>query len=769
MTATAPVRAGVPTAPPRRRGRASWWRDLVLGVRLSVGGGRAGWSRLALIAGGVGVGVAVLLTATAIPAAVGGREGRVTDRYPVSELVQDSTPTDRSVIIQSLRSDFRASAIEGRLIQAEGDDPVLPPGVERALAPGEILLSPALARLMESEAGEALRGRWSDDIVGEIGEEGLTGPKELTFYLGADGLQKDQFAERVTEFGGERPGAGAEVMVLILGLLAAVVVLLPVVIFIITAVRVGGEARDRRLAAVRLVGADTGMIRRIAAGETLAGAVLGLLVGAVLFTVVAHFAPRVVPADMSFFSEDFRPVPIYAALVVVLVPVASVIVTVSAMQRLIVDPLGVVRRGVARSRRLWWRLPLIVVGLGLLAVPWSSRGSDDGGGNVAMVALAAGLVFLFVGIVLILPWLVEATVRRMRPGGVARQLAVRRLQLESGTASRAVSGITVSVAGLIALHGAFGAVGAMVRDDASPWTEVHGAQLGWVEGLPAVQDAELVVNVWGSANLVVGECAALTHWASVESCHDGDVFTFEREDSGAVGTTLEDSPALVAGSTVELTGIDEDTDVEWTLPSSTRAVASTDLWGPQLFATPGAVDGLAIDTSDTQMLVALAPSVPDAIDHLRTAVSQHSVTARVESGDARFTGSMKTAQQVLMGVSIAVLVMIGASLLVNMLEQLRERRQLLAVLLAFGTRRSTLSGSVLYQVAIPVGLGVVLAVVTGTGISMILQSVLQMPIQVDVAGIAATAGAAVAVVLLATAATQPLLWRLTGGSGLRTE
>jgi len=759
MTATAPVRTNAPTAPPRRRRGAPWWSDILLGVRLSVGGGRAGWSRLALIAGGVGVGVAVLLVATAIPSAMSAREGRVADRSPVSQMVGESSPTDSSVILQALRSDFRASAIQGWLIQPEGDTPVLPPGVDRALAPGEILLSPALARLMESEDGQALRGRWSDDIVGEIGKEGLSGPKELTFYLGADGLEKKESADRVTAFGGAQPGVAAEGMWLVLGLLAAVVVLMPVVIFIVTAIRVGGEARDRRLAAVRLVGADIGMTRRIAAGETLAGAVLGLLVGGALFAVVAQFIHQVAPAEVSFFPGEFRPVPLYAALVLILVPVASVLVTVSAMQRVVVEPLGVVRRGVARSRRLWWRLPLIVVGLGLIAIPWSSRGSDDGGGDLAMAALAVGLVSLFTGVVLILPWLVEATVRRMRPGGVARQLAVRRLQLESGTASRAVSGIAVSVAGLIALHGAFGALGQQFSDNESPWTEVTGAQEGWVEDLPAVQDAHPVVNAWGPVWAVIGECAVMTQWAPVESCQDGDVFTIEREGS----------PALAAGDTVELRGAEEGTDVRWALPADTRAVASTDWWGPQVLATPGAVEGLAIDRSDVDLLVALDPSVPDAIDHLRTAVSQHSVTARVESGSARFEGAMSTAQQVLMGVSIAILVMIGASLLVNMLEQLRERRQLLAVLLAFGTRRSTLSGSVLYQVAIPVVLGVALAVITGTGISMILQSVLETPVQVDVGGIAATAGAGVAVVLLATAATLPFLWRLNGAAGLRTE
>jgi hypothetical protein len=91
------------------------------------------------------------------------------------------------------------------------------------------------------------------------------------------------------------------------------------------------------------------------------------------------------------------------------------------------------------------------------------------------------------------------------------------------------------------------------------------------------------------------------------------------------------------------------------------------------------------------------------------------------------------------------------------------------VLVAFGTRRTTLTGSVLYQVAIPVVLGLTLAVATGTGLGTILQAAANAPIRFDWVGIGATSGAAALVVLLTTAASLPLLWRLTKPGGLRSE
>lgn len=65
-------------------------------------------------------------------------------------------------------------------------------------------------------------------------------------------------------------------VLLLIIVMACVALLLPVAVFIGTAVRFGGEQRDRRLAALRLVGADQAMTRRIAAGESLCGALLGL-------------------------------------------------------------------------------------------------------------------------------------------------------------------------------------------------------------------------------------------------------------------------------------------------------------------------------------------------------------------------------------------------------------------------------------------------------------------------------------------------------------
>ncbi len=87
---------------------------------------------------------------------------------------------------------------------------------------------------------------------------------------------------------------------------------------------------------------------------------------------------------------------------------------------------------------------------------WPARAADDGELNELRVGV--GVIAAAVGVAALLPWLVERVVAPARRGPVAWQLAVRRLQLDSGGPARAVSGITVAVAGAIALQMLFAGI-----------------------------------------------------------------------------------------------------------------------------------------------------------------------------------------------------------------------------------------------------------------------------------------------------------------------
>lgn len=294
----------------RKWGRS---RDLGLGVRFAFSGGREGWIRAVLTAVGVGLGVAVLLLTTAAPNALEVRHDREQSRldWPFGE---PPAKSDRTLLIAQSDTTFRDKDIRGRMVEPEGAGAPLPPGVSRFPAEGDMYVSPALKKLLAADGSAPLRERLPYHVVGTIGEGGLVGSQELAYYAGATGLQAHVNGSgpvtRLERFGNPDPSHEQTDPVLLLLILVVIVVLLmPVAVFIAAAVRFGGERRDRRLAALRLIGSDSRMTRRIAAGEAMAGSLLGLVLGTVFFLAGRQFAGTVEVVGVSVWPSYLDPSP----------------------------------------------------------------------------------------------------------------------------------------------------------------------------------------------------------------------------------------------------------------------------------------------------------------------------------------------------------------------------------------------------------------------------------------------------------------------------
>ena len=235
------------------------------------------------------------------------------------------------------------------------------------------------------------------------------------------------------------------------------------------------------------------------------------------------------------------------------------------------------------------------------------------------------------------------------------------------------------------------------------------------------------------------------------TCDDGDVFFTREAPRGEVafGTTT------------------------WTVPKDAREVPSrpTRPGSSAAGSSPRRPPSGARAAEPVRVrLRAHRPGRPDAQERVRNAAAALDpridvVELRRTRTDAQFA---QLRRAMLIGASI-VIGLIGLSLLLTALEQLRERRRLLAVLVAFGTRRSTLSWSVLWQSALPVGLGLAIAVLTG--IAPRLRAAAD-PRQSGARRLGRRRGdggrrhgrrAGV------TAASLPVLWRTMRPEGLRTE
>ncbi|NUR85818.1 MAG: ABC transporter permease [Nonomuraea sp.] len=787
--------------------------DLGLGIRFALSGGREGWVRTLLTAVGVGLGVALLLGAASVPHLVDERADRIHDRQPFSaDSGKNSGSLKASLLYASADTEYRDDTIGGKVLRPANADPVLPPGLTSIPAPGTMAVSPALRELLDSPGGELLRRRLPYEITQTIGDAGLVEPSELYYYAGSATLSGDSGASSAAGFGNigdERP---LDPMLVVLVILICVVLLMPVAIFIATAVRFGSEQRDRRLAALRLVGADARTTRWISGGEALAGAVLGLAAGTLLFLGGAEVLGPLKLWSFGFFPGDLRPVPWLALLVAVAVPALAVAVTLAALRSVVIEPLGVARGGRTRRRRLWWRLALPGVGVVLLFLSQNPgvRGAPlplvptgvaitllD---NLTPALIATGATLVLAGLITLLPWLVEAVVGRLHGGSPSWQLAVRRLQFNSGTAARAVSGITVAVAGSVALQ--MYAVG--IHDDFNRVTGADASRaqytvsadfpdaklaqrmiesfretpgvhqvIGSVSSYVTLPGAIASGDIRPTTQLTVGDCATLAELARIDSCKDGDTFVVHPSDDAEQAAWVDRTarPGKPVNTASDSPGVPE---ALWTLPASARTVtARPDPTGKEqhgIFATPGAIDiSLLGSTAGTSAMLTVDQRVPDAAEHIRNTAAKLSPQLRVNTvrtieRDQQYAGI----QTGLRAASLATLGLIAASMLVSQLEQLRERRRLLAALVAFGTRRATLACSVLWQTAVPVALGIGLAVAGGLALGALMLRIIGKTIT-DWWLFLPLAGAGAAVILAVTLLSLPALWRQMRSDGLRTE
>nr|WSW67062.1 ABC transporter permease [Streptomyces sp. NBC_00995] len=786
-----------PAHPPARPSRATvWLRDLGLGIRFAAGGGREGWTRTLLTAIGVGLGVALLLAAASVPHMLDERSAR--DRARAETKISESPDasakkSDSTVLRAEASTEFRDRSLTGFLMRAEGAHPVLPPGVAAFPAPGEIVVSPALEKLLDAPENALLKERLPYKVTGTISDEGLRSPGELWFYVGSDTLTAASGGHRIAGYGDPGPADPLPPMLVLLTLMVCVVLLAPVAIFIATAVRFGGDRRDRRLAALRLVGTDIRMTGRIAAGEALFGSVLGLLTGLALFLTGRQFIGHLEVWDYSAFPSDLAPDPRLCLLIGVAVPLTAVLVTLAAMRSVVIEPLGVVRDSRVRGRRLWWRLLLPVAGLAVFAV----TGKFDAYGPVNPYPIAIGAVLVLLGLALLLPWLVEAFVRRLRGGPVPWQLATRRLQMSSGAAARAVSGVTVAVAGAVALQMLFAAMNddftrvtgqdtsraqfyahsEIVEGDAAVRTikEFRATKgvtqvIGTVEAYATKPGTYTDDEIQPTTSFTVGDCATLRELARIPSCRDGDTFVAHPEDKGQADWVDETARK---GKVLEFDSYGRGRPLHWTLPADARTVHSRtdpsgeDHWG--IMVTPGAIDARTLPGAETVSQIRVDESVPDVAEYVRN------TAARIDPGMRLVTltsvvrdRQYASVQTGLLVGATATLLLIAASMLVSQLEQLRERRRLLSVLVAFGTRRVTLGWSVLWQTAIPVVIGLVAAAGGGLALGATLCWMVDKQVS-DWLLFLPLAGAGAGLILLVTLLSLPALWRLMRPEGLRTE
>ncbi|MGP3942052.1 MULTISPECIES: FtsX-like permease family protein [Streptomyces] len=227
----------------------------------------------------------------------------------------------------------------------------------------------------------------------------------------------------------------------------------PVLSFVAQCSRLGAPGRERRLAAMRMVGATPRQVVRIAAAETAIASAVGSLTGLCVYFVGRALFDAPGPDGRRPLPTDVLPHPAAMAGITVGAPLLVTLMTVLALRRVTLTPLGVVR-GTRRGRPSATPGVLILVGLGACALVepahryFTEHPRNDDVPTLVMAALiVSGLLVVSIGVVSGTGWIAHTTGRLLhrfarRPAGL---LAGRRLMADPWSGSRTFSAMLVAL------------------------------------------------------------------------------------------------------------------------------------------------------------------------------------------------------------------------------------------------------------------------------------------------------------------------------------
>lgn len=425
-----------------------------LWLRLLRGGGRSARLEIALPLAAGAVITFVLLLLLALQQGLDHRAERTAWRTP-------EAATGEPVAVQGgYTAYFDEHPVQVVELAALSADPPALPGMGRFPGEGEVWVSPALAELLDEEPADRLGDRLPGRVTAELAPGLLEHPDERVAVVGlapddpAMGEERAPHqwnaASSVTPTKIEGWSTTPDLYATTyrdIALLVTVLTALPLVGLGGLASRLMAGRRQRRLATLRLLGAETSQVVRMTTAELASLASVGALCGIAVHQALLPLTARVPVKGGGWFPSDVQPglwgsAGIAAAVVAVL--------TLGALTGLVPavrDPLGAYRRSShdAVRTRLWSLLFLAAA----VALFWL-RSS-----NPFVSAAFTAVVILGWGLVSMGPLLIAGLGHLLAKGarGPTVLLAGRQLADSPRSAWRTVGGMSLAafIAGFVAI------------------------------------------------------------------------------------------------------------------------------------------------------------------------------------------------------------------------------------------------------------------------------------------------------------------------------
>ncbi|MFI8421877.1 FtsX-like permease family protein [Streptomyces sp. NPDC085479] len=744
-------------------------------MRLLWGSGRRGRLRFLLMTLGAALGVACLAAVMTIPTIIAAHDARTQTR-------EIQPGKHGNVVFYELLDPYGSQPLQRTFLARKAPGPVpLPPGIKRLPSAGESIVSPKLHQIMETSPGA--KGLVPGRVIGLIAPEGLGAPDDLYAYIGTT---PDRIPDALPlgSFGIDHPWHPViEPSTLdILRFTLACVVLLPLVIFLSVCARLSGESRGRRLAALRLVGLSIKDTVRVNAGETVAAAGLGAVLGLVGYLGVNEVMARIGLPGLRWYPADGRPEWSTVAVCLVGCPALAWVVGLVSARRAALSPIAVRRTAERRPPRKLGAL-LLVPGLGVISgyCVMSVLGRDPSGGSASSTLIPCAVLLTGAGLVFGLPPVTGWLARRLAGVGksLALTLAMRRAEVDPGASLRVVTGLVLLVFGASLTQGVLIELDQVSRRTAPlqeyriKLKDVSPAQRSALARVPGVRDHVVSYESWddfsegirSTVTAIAATCAqlkALTERST--GCTDGRIQQLHDDraaywDDPEPGTSFPFE--METGQKTTLTVPADRVDAH---PYDISVFRSGSLLVPPS-KLPG---GLA---SGTGSLTLVSGADADTVRRVLDGVGAVVPTAEVEAvGIAVEALAQLTVVRGLLGVGMVLGLVVGvAAFVVSVADRALERRGQVAALALLGARGGTLRGVQVVQVVVPLGVGLGGAVVAGWLAESSYLITGGGAVHWDWAGLPLLLGSAMGVLCVAGVASVPMVRRHVDPEHIRRD
>lgn len=333
--------------------------------------------------------------------------------------------------------------------------------------PGEYYLSRALADAVAQYPDDNILARFGKNTkyLGVLPSEYTASPDALMMVRGAsaeevaasDDVAKAQgqasyFANVYrTDANGLKSNIGLDPISIITFGVGGAILLFPIVIFVSVATQLGAAQREKRYAALRLIGATKRQVTRILLLESLLASVAGVVIGLGAFWLLQAPLQQFKMDGMRFNPGDLALTAGQYALIIGLTLGLTTFVNWRRMRRAQISPLGV-SRSIEKVKKLrGWRALVPAAGIAIFAWLSSKPGLDWLTANkesaMPILLLMAALLLVMFGLILAGGWLtnkLSLLAARWANNG-SMLIAGKRTAVHSRTVFRGVSGVVLAL------------------------------------------------------------------------------------------------------------------------------------------------------------------------------------------------------------------------------------------------------------------------------------------------------------------------------------